>query len=316
MKVVIVGYGEMLEAACLGILESKHDIAGVFRHDNIIFNKLKRILYDFCFPSSDLRLVKNLYIYDIKANSVNSNKFRNEIKRLNADVIITASWSEKFSQETINTPKIAVINIHPSLLPKYRGPNPYFRTILANEQKTGVTFHLMNEKFDSGNIISQYEILIDGDETGQSLKFKCTNAVKNNISDVLNNLNERIKNSITQDEASATYQPQITLKEAILDFENNSSYQIDTRIRALKPWLNSYIPYKNEFLSFKSYKILENTSEAEAGTIIDKTCNSITIVCNDKKCIKFSSVNIIKPFSCLLSKLYLKYFIKINSKAV
>ncbi len=305
----------MLEALCLGLNESKHDIVGVFRIDNVIYSPFKRLIKDKLFPSNDYRLVKTLYLYDILAKSVNCEKFRKKLKKLNTDVIIIGSWSEKFSKETIETPNIATINVHPSLLPKYRGPNPYFSTIINSEKQSGVTFHLVNEDLDKGKILEQFEISISPQETGKSLKYKCTNTVCNNISNLLDNLNEKINNAQIQDENQASYYKQITLKESILDFTKEDSQSIDRRIRALNPWMQCNICYKDEFFTFEAHKITGEKSDFEAGTIVKKTNNSLSIVCSDGNIIEFFDLKIRRIFSKLLTKIYLKHFIQINTKA-
>ena len=119
MKIVIVGYGEMFDSLVAGTLASGHQIVGVFRHENVIYNPLKKFIYDYVFPSDNKLFIKSLCLYDIKATSVNSKKFREEVKKLDTDIILVGSWSEKFTIETINSPKVACINVHPSLLPKY-----------------------------------------------------------------------------------------------------------------------------------------------------------------------------------------------------
>ena len=68
--------------------------------------------------------------------------------RLNVDVMLVGTWGEKIKKEIFDIPAIASVNVHPSLLPKYRGPNPYLQNILHRETKSGVTFHLINENFD------------------------------------------------------------------------------------------------------------------------------------------------------------------------
>lgn len=316
MKVVIVGYGEMLEALCLGINDSKHDIVGVFRSQNLKRTKLKRFLFDLFLPSDDLRLIKTLYLYDIKAPSVNSKQFREEINKLKADIIIVGSWSEKLSEETINSPKICSVNVHPALLPKYRGPNPYFNVILNGEDKTGITYHLIDKNYDSGNILKQFEIPVSENETGKSLKYKCCSKVQNTVEEVLNNIDELIKNSTKQNEDEASYFPQINLKDSILDFTSETSEEISKRIRALNPWLKCYIPYKNEFFTFEDFKITAEKSQKTAGTIVNKTENSLSIVCKDSNIIEFKGLLIVRAFCKQITKFYLKHCVKIDTSAV
>ncbi len=87
---------------------------------------------------------------------------------------------EKISKETFDIPKIATVNVHPSLLPKYRGPNPYMQTILHGEKCSGVTIHLMDENFDEGPILKQEKVEILEADTSKELREKncsyCTRA--------------------------------------------------------------------------------------------------------------------------------------------
>ena len=172
-RVVLVGYGQMLYSLIKGIEESgHHEIVGVLRNERVRMDSIGLFFKDIFNPSRDYIVVKYKKIYDIKANSVNSNSFIEEIEKLKPDVIIVGSWGEKFKKRILD--KVPIINFHPSLLPQNRGANPYFWTIYLNQKTTGLTVHLMNEKFDRGDIISQYEILIDENETGKTLKNKTT----------------------------------------------------------------------------------------------------------------------------------------------
>ncbi len=315
MNIVIVGYNEMLRALILGLLASDSKIVGVFRHENVIYSPIKKFFYDLFNPSTDLNFVKAYKLYDIKAKSVNSDEFRKEIKRLKADIIIVGSWSEKFSVQTINTPKIACINVHPSMLPKYRGPNPYLQVILNNEKKTGITFHLMDVNYDTGSILHQKEVKVLPLDNGQTLKLRCCKTAQKEVCVLLKNFKEKFLNSVSQNESMSSYQPKIELKDCILDFKNETSEQILRRIRAFSPWLKCFIPYNNQFFSFEKYKILSKAGKNISGQIVSKRKNSIYIVCKDNKVIRFSNLKMIIPLSKFITKFYLKNFVKINSIA-
>ena len=149
----------MLRALVSGIMSSKHEIIGVLLHDSVLKNPLERFFLNIFKPSDDYLYIKSLSLHEIKAPSANSEQFRKAVKALKADAVITGSWSEKFSIQTINTIPEGFINVHPSLLPEYRGPNPYIQAILHNEKQSGITFHLMNEKYDAGSILYQKKVL-------------------------------------------------------------------------------------------------------------------------------------------------------------
>ena len=316
MKIVIVGYGEMFKALISGVLETQHEIAGVFRIENVKYPPLRRFVHDLFKPSDDYNFVKTHNLPQIRAKSVNSPEFVSELKKLNADIILVGSWSEKFSMQTINTAKKACINVHPSLLPRYRGPNPYFQAIKNNEEKTGVTFHLMDVNYDTGLILHQAEVPILPHDTGMSLKLRCCDAAKNEVIVLLNEFSKKIKNPISQSEKEATYQMQISLADSILDFEKETALETDRRIRGLNPWLNCHICCKNEFFSFSNHKICQKTSKKPPATIVKITDNSMYIVCKDGGVIEFSSLRIKRPFSKMLTKFCLNRVIKVNDKAV
>ncbi len=314
MKIIIVGYGEMFRALITGVMRTPNEIVGVFLHDNVLKSPLNKFFSDLLSPSDDYNFIRTLKLHEIKARSVNSPEFINAVKELKADIILTGSWSEKFSAQTINSPKIACINLHPSLLPKYRGPNPYLQTILHNEKKTGITFHLMDINYDTGSILHQAEVKILDNDTGLSLKNKCCNVAMNEVRLLLNKLPYKIKNQKSQNEKEATYYHHISIAESILNFKKETALEIDRRIRALAPWMNCHIVYKNEFFTFKHHKICKEKYSKEPATIVKKNKNSVFIVCKDGKTIKFGDLQVKRPMSKVISGLYLRN-IKVNEKA-
>ncbi len=315
LKIVIAGYGEMFTNIILGSIESGHNVVGVFRHDHVLHSPTKLFFKDIFNPSKEKLFINSQNLYEIIAPSINSEKFKNEIIKLNADIIIVASWSEKLKRATINLPKIASINCHPSLLPKYRGPNPYSRTIMAGESKTGITFHLMDEKFDTGAILHQKEIPIMPFDNGNTLKLRCAGTARNEIKTLLTNITSDIIIPIPQDEKRATYQPQLDEKDILIDF-NQPAEVIDRKIRGLTPWMKCYIPHKNDFFEVYDYKIINNNTNIKtAAKIIDKTKENITISCNDGKAIEFIKPKIFETLFPVSTRAYIKFKVNIGDDA-
>lgn len=316
MRIVIVGYGEMLQAIVSGVLKTKHQIVGVFRHDNVLSKTFLSKIISKVRPSIDYNYVKNLKLHDIKAKSVNSKKFREELIKLKADIVIVASWSEKFAVQTINMLKFGCVNVHPALLPKYRGPNPYIHVILNNEIKSGITFHQMDVNYDTGAIYHQAEADVLPNDTGMSLKLRCCDLAHQEIQVFLQDFKEKFANPVSQNEKEATYQSQFPLADCILDFERETTEDIDRKIRALTPWAKTFIPHKNMFFEFENYKIYDSLCDNEPAQITRIAENSVFIVCADKKIIEFSGLKLKSSLHSLFTSLYLHKFIKINSKAV
>ena len=318
MKIVVVGYGKMFSNLILGTLESGHRVCAVFRSERLKYPPFILFLKDIFAPSADYSFIKSLKLKEIKADSVNSKAFKKEILRLNPDIILVGSWGEKFSKETINLPKIACINTHPSLLPKYRGPNPYTRTILNGEAVSGVTFHIMDEKFDRGPVLLQKKVEIIqglGGESGGTLKDKTCCIAKSAVGELLTAMDREIVIPIQQKESEAVYYPQVNEKDILINFENTAE-EINRLIRALAPWQSAYFAYKNEFFKVNAHKILENnTAYKKTKKKKKKTKNSICVLTGDNKIIKFEKPGLYGVLKKYLTALYIKFFVKTGTLA-
>ena len=306
-KVVVVGYGQMFANIISGCILAGCTPVGVLRYDKVKYNPFLLKLKDIIVPSKDKAFISGYELYEINATSVNSEAFRKELVKLNADIVFIASWSEKFKKETIVVPKIATINCHPSLLPKYRGPNPYFQVIVNGETKTGVTFHLADENYDTGAILTQAEVEIKPDDTGETLKARCASTAGQLVEALLKQIDSEMILPVNQKEELATYQPQITEKDVLLNFEHTAE-AIDRRIRGLIPWSKTFIPHKNIFFTFEQYEIIGDSCEKH-GKLVDFDKNSISIISGDGKIIKFLGVKIYQH-SRLFTKLYMKFCLK------
>lgn len=295
----------------LGCLESGHQVIGVFRHERVLYDNITLGIKDLIAPSKDKAFINSYKLHEITANSINSEAFRKEALKLNPDIILVGSWSEKICQKTINLPKIGCINCHPSLLPRYRGPNPYAQAIKNGETKTGVTFHLVDSGYDTGPILHQAEVNILPDDTGETLKTRCAITAKTEVMKLLNNLENEIIIPINQNERIASYQKQLCEDDILLDF-TKTAIEIDRHIRALTPWLKCYIPYKNKFFQVNDYKIIDNKTDIKTpATIIKKESNSLYITCSDDKIIILENLKLLGDFSTILTKFYINLFLKI-----
>lgn len=312
MKIIVIGYSQMFANLITGCLESGHEIVGVLRHEKVLYDNISLAIKDLIAPSQDKSFIDSYNLYEIKANSINSENFMKEALKLNPDIILVGSWSEKIRQKTINLPKIGCINCHPSLLPRYRGPNPYAQVIKNGEAQTGITFHLVDSGYDTGPILHQTKVDILSDDTGETLKTRCAKIAKNEVINLLNKLDNEIVFPIQQNEKQATYQKQLCEDDIIIDLTKTAA-EIDRHIRALIPWLKCYIPHKDKFFQIKDYEIIENNSKiTEPATIVKKDKNSLYVTTGDNKLIIFKNLKLLDDFTKLFSKFYIKYIVKIN----
>ena len=265
MKVVILGSGQMLTNLIAGCMDSGYEIVGVFRYEKVIYPLIDRFFVDLFNPSREYTYIKSHKLYEINTRSANSAEFKKEILKLNADIVLVGTWGEKLKKNIINLPKLATINVHPALLPKYRGPNPYLQAIKHLETQSGVTFHLMDENFDTGAILLQKIVPIEPTDTGTELREKIVLASRECACELLKTLNSEIIIPIAQDEKHASYFSHISEDDVMLDF-SKSAEEISAHIRSFHPWFKCYFPYKKRFFIPNAYEleILENNSKLQS----------------------------------------------------
>lgn len=279
LKVVIVGYGEMFTNLIAAALDAGCEIVGVLRKDMTKYPPIIRKLKDIFNPSKEYNYIKSYNLREIEAKSVNSESFRKKLLKLNPDIMLVGSWGEKIEKKTYDIPKMASINAHPSLLPKYRGPNPYFWTIKNMEKTSGITLHLIDEGFDTGAILAQEEVEIYPTDTGKSLKERTVLKARITACELLKALREDIIIPLSQREDKACYYSHPDDLE--LDF-SKSAEENSALIRAAHPWAKAYFYYKGElyYPNPHSIKIEEKSSD------FIETPKSI--LCGDGKVLKFS----------------------------
>ncbi len=310
LKVVLIGYGSLAQSLMMGIIESGHQIAGVLRwKEGPLPSPIKNLLTSDNFT----HLIKAANINEIKTKKVNSKKFIKEIKKLAPDIILVGSWGEILKQEIIDLPKIACINCHPSLLPYHRGSNPYASAIIQGETKTGITFHLMTEGIDAGDILLQSKISISDNDTGGNLKAKCAYKAKELVAELLNKIQTAELIPKKQDESKASYFPRLIDEDAIITW-SKPAIVIHNRIRALNPWMKCYTSHKDVFLFMQSTKIIElDNPEEISGKILSNTNGTLVISTSDPyKALMVSNIEVFGALNRFRSNSYINKKIKIG----
>lgn len=317
LKVVIVGYGEMFTNLIAGTLDANCEIKGVLRKDTVKYPSFIKKLRDIFNPSLEYSYIKSLKIPEINARSVNSKEFSKALLKLSPDILLVGSWGEKIKKEIYDIPKIASINAHPSLLPKYRGPNPYFWTIRNRELSSGVSFHLIDGGYDTGAIIAQEEIKIYPHDTGKSLKERTVLTARAVVSELLSVLSEDLIIPLTQNEEKACY---YSYPDNLrLDFSSSAedNYAL---IRAIYPWNKTWFYYNDTCLevNHQGSEILENnTTYKNSGTItaVDYKKSAISVLCADNKILKLK-VNLYPKYKAVFTSAYIKRNIREGQRII
>lgn len=190
-----------------------------------------------------------------------------EIIGLNPDIIITAAFGQILPKELLDAPKFGCINVHASLLPKYRGGAPIHQAIIDGEKETGVTIMYMAEKLDAGDIISQKAIPIEKeDHTGgmfEKLSIVGRDLLKETLPSILNGTNERIP----QNDEEATFAHNISREQERIDW-NNSAEAIYNQVRGLHPWPVAFTTLNNENVKIWWAEIGSSTTTGAPGEVV------------------------------------------------
>jgi methionyl-tRNA formyltransferase len=182
------------------------------------------------------------------------NEIFKEISAISPDLIIVAAYGKILTKEILDLPKFGAINVHPSLLPKYRGSSPIESAILNGDKTTGVTIMLMNEKMDAGPIISQKEMQISENENAVSLEKKLSELGAKLLSSTLKEwislkeMPEQIERLIypqQQDDSRATYTRLIKKQDGRIIW-NKTAEELERQVRAFFPWPGSFSYLKDE----------------------------------------------------------------------
>jgi methionyl-tRNA formyltransferase len=188
-----------------------------------------------------------------------------ELKKINPDLIIVAAYGEIIPKETLQLPKYGCLNLHPSLLPKYRGASPVQFTVLNGDKETGVTLILMTEKIDQGPIVAQLKIKIEEQKIFcQDLERKLADLGADLL---IKTIPDWIKNKIkpkAQNEKKATYTKIIRKEDGKINW-SRSALEIERQIRAFSPWPDSFCKVNNKIMKILKASVLKETKIGPKG---------------------------------------------------
>ena len=174
-------------------------------------------------------------ILRITSPNVNSPTFVEHVKRLNVDLIVVYFFSQILKTAILQTPRLGILNCHPSLLPRYGGPNPAFWMLKNGESVAGVTVHVMTEKIDAGDIVAQQELMIGENENAGQLMQRQHHAAAALLTEAVNAMAQGTIDPRPQNIAERSYFGKKKAADTILDW-NGSARQIANLLRAIQPY--------------------------------------------------------------------------------
>lgn len=269
MKIVFMGTPDFSVGALESLIEAGHEIAAVVTQPDKKKGRGGQVQYT---PVKEAALKHNLAVYQpVRARD---EEFVNVLREIAPDVIVVVAFGQILPKSILELAPYGCINIHASLLPRYRGAAPIQWAVIDGEEKTGVTTQQMNEGIDTGDILETIEVLIDKKETGGSLFDKLSDAGAKLIVQTLENIKEGNIHPVPQDDSKSNYAKMLTKDLGNIDFSKTAA-EIERLIRGLNPWPSAYTKFRGKTLKIWDADIVtDNEYAGIPGQIVnfDKTC--------------------------------------------
>ncbi len=269
IKIVFMGTPIFAKEILASLIEEKYNITAVVSQPDRKVGRKKEIKYT---PVKEVAVENNIPVYQPE-NIKKDYKFLEEIK---PDIIITAAYGQIVPEEVLNLPSIECINVHGSLLPKYRGGAPIHYAIINGDKKTGVTIMKMVKEMDAGDIISQKEFEIKLDDTLEIVHDNMIEVAKALLKETLPNIINDNYTSIKQDESKVVFSPTIKREEEKIDWSKDG-IDIYNQIRGMNPWPVAYSQINDKKFKFFTTRFIEDKNKKESGLIIDITKEAISV---------------------------------------
>lgn len=273
MKIVYMGTPDFAVGPLESIIEAGHEVILVVTQPDREKGRGKEVVFS---PVKECAVAHNIPVFQPeKIKKAEEVEF---LKQYEADVFVVAAFGQILSKEILDMPRLGCVNIHASLLPKYRGAAPIQWAVIDGEEKTGVTIMRMDEGLDTGDILLQEEIILDAKETGESLFDRLAVLGSNTIVKALELMEKGELTPVPQDHDKSTYAKMLNKKMGVIDF-NNSAVVIERLVRGLNSWPSAYTYINGKTLKIWEAEVIADALEGQNGQVVKVSKDSFFVKC-------------------------------------
>jgi methionyl-tRNA formyltransferase len=283
VRIVLAGSGRLMISVMNPILDSHHDVAAVIQNGRQVRGIWRRFacaagpwLYG---PLSVLGVARRCGIPIIWIDRMSEAELA-PLAALEPDLLLVAGFGIILKKPLLELPKLGCVNLHSALLPKHRGPNPFSAVILAGETETGVTFHVMDEGIDTGDIIAQFVIPLDGDESAGAIYHQLAELGGEHVLEVLDEIERNVVQGAPQDDEQATYEKALKDEDAVIDW-NQPAEAIHRLIRAGDPFTMARCRHRGRLVYVQRARVLGDGGEGPPGTVMRVDHAAVTVAAGD-----------------------------------
>ncbi|MBL7072434.1 MAG: methionyl-tRNA formyltransferase [Candidatus Omnitrophica bacterium] len=264
MNIIFFGTGNFALATLKKLIESNHNLLAVVTQPDRKKGRGWKIARQ---PIKTFIQENRPEVPIFQPEKVSDNNFIENLKKIDSDIFIVVDYGQILAKEILQIPQKYCINLHPSLLPKYRGAAPIQRAVLAGENKTGNTIIVMNERMDAGDMIAQTEVKISETEDVEALSLRLSSEGADLMIKTLSEIANGKETRCAQNEQEATYAPKIKKEEGKIDWANPAE-EINRKIKGLKPWPGAFTHLDGKVLKIFKAEVVDSEGKSHIpGTI-------------------------------------------------
>ncbi|BFN32877.1 methionyl-tRNA formyltransferase [Vibrio harveyi] len=267
LRIVFAGTPDFAARHLAALLSSEHEVIAVYTQPDRPAGRGKKLTAS---PVKTIALEHNIPVY--QPENFKSDEAKQELADLNADIMVVVAYGLLLPQVVLDTPKLGCINVHGSILPRWRGAAPIQRSIWAGDAETGVTIMQMDIGLDTGDMLKIATLPIEASDTSASMYEKLAGLGPDALIDCLADIATGKAEPVRQDDELANYAKKLSKEEARIDWNDDAAH-IERCVRAFNPWPMSHFEAAENSIKVWESRVADQTSDKPAGTILqaDKT---------------------------------------------
>ena len=275
MRVIYMGTPDFAVGALEEIIKAGHEVVLVVTQPDKPKGRGKTMQFT---PVKECALKHGIEVFQpVKVRESANIEY---LRKFNPDIIIVAAFGQILPKSILDMPKYCCVNIHASLLPKYRGAAPIQWAIINGDEVTGVTTMRMAEGIDTGDMIAKRQVRIDEDETGGSLFDKLTEVGARLCVETMDMIEDGTAEYTPQDSESATHTSMIKKELGLIDWKK-PAVEIERLIRGLNPWPSAYTHLNGKTFKIWKAKVIDEKFDCQPGCICKVDKNNLYVMTGD-----------------------------------
>jgi methionyl-tRNA formyltransferase len=261
MKIIFAGTPDFAVPSLQMLLASKHEVCAVYTQPD---RPAGRGRHSHASPVKELALKHAIPLF--QPLTLKSGEDLQLLRSFNADLMVVVAYGVILTQAVLDVPQLGCINVHGSLLPRWRGAAPIQRALMAGDEKTGVTIMQIVRKLDAGDMLHKEEYVIEANDTASDLHDKLAGLGAIGLNKVLAEMEEGVLYAEPQDESLVTYAEKLTKSEAFIDWAQSAS-AIALKVRGLNAWPVAQTLYQDKVLRIWRAEAVATETDLEPGIV-------------------------------------------------